>query len=197
MVSIGPPPRTARQLDRPVRIGLGGRRCDRQDQAGGDDGAIDRLEPASIFPLLIRGRVSLSTIRFIEHAQRRAELRFPVRNTRLRQERTKRSAVMRPPLNREDINDTAKLIMHRLIARSLARDPSLVDRARSSLDEFLARFPDRSFVQDWNELLHLPAEQIRVLSHAPESRNETFAVVVSFCDCGRYRLYGPSVAAAD
>ena len=31
---------------------------------------------------------------------------------------------MRPPLNREDINDTAKLIMHRLIARSLARDPS-------------------------------------------------------------------------
>ena len=70
---------------------------------------------------------------------------------------------MRPPLNREDINDTAKLIMHRLIARSLARDPSLVDRARSSLAKFSARFPDRSFVQDWNELLHLPAEQIRVL----------------------------------
>ena len=70
---------------------------------------------------------------------------------------------MRPPLNREDINDTAKLIMHRLIARSLARDPSLVDRARASLAKISARFPDRSFVEDWNELLHLPAEQIRVL----------------------------------
>jgi hypothetical protein len=35
---------------------------------------------------------------------------------------------MRTPANRETVNDTAKLIMHRLIARELARDPTLVER---------------------------------------------------------------------
>jgi hypothetical protein len=70
---------------------------------------------------------------------------------------------MGTPLNQEEVNDTAKLMMHRLIARSIARDPSLIDRARASLAEMASRFPDRTFVQDWDELLRLPVSELRLL----------------------------------
>ncbi len=66
-------------------------------------------------------------------------------------------------LNQETVNDTAKLILHRLIARSLARDPSLLDRAKASLAGIASRFPDQSFVHDWDEVLRLAREQIRSL----------------------------------
>jgi hypothetical protein len=71
--------------------------------------------------------------------------------------------IMDTPLNQETVNDTAKLIMHRLIARSLARDPMLVDRAKVSLAKILLHFPDRSFVADWEALLRLPARELRTL----------------------------------
>jgi hypothetical protein len=67
------------------------------------------------------------------------------------------------PLNQEIVNDTAKLIMHRLIARLLVRNPSLIDRARVSLTEMSARFPERSFVEDWDRLLRLPTHELRAL----------------------------------
>ena len=70
---------------------------------------------------------------------------------------------MYAPLNQEIVNDTAKLIMHRLIARALVRDPSLVDRARVSLARISARFPDRSFVADWERLLRLSTRELRAL----------------------------------
>jgi hypothetical protein len=70
---------------------------------------------------------------------------------------------MEAPINQETINDTAKLIMHRLIARSLAHDPMLVDRAKASLAKVSARFPDRTFVADWEELIRLPTEELRTL----------------------------------
>src|SRR3978361_228898 len=65
-------------------------------------------------------------------------------------------------LNQEVVNDTAKLMMHRLIARALARDPSIVDRARTSQARISERFPDRDFVQQWNELLQLPLAELRL-----------------------------------
>jgi hypothetical protein len=71
--------------------------------------------------------------------------------------------IMNAPLNQEVVNDTAKLIMHRLIARSLGRDPLLIDRAKLSLAKMSARFPGRAFVEDWNALLRLPATSLRVL----------------------------------
>jgi hypothetical protein len=71
--------------------------------------------------------------------------------------------IMNVPLNQEVVNDTAKLIMHRLIARSLGRDPLLVDRAKLSLAKMSTRFPGRSFVDDWNDLLRLPATSLRLL----------------------------------
>jgi hypothetical protein len=70
---------------------------------------------------------------------------------------------MDTPLNQETVNDTAKLIMHRLIARSLARDPMLVDRAKVSLAKISLHFPDRSFVTDWDELLRRPTRELRTL----------------------------------
>src|SRR5258707_5883678 len=68
-----------------------------------------------------------------------------------------------PPLNQEIVNDTAKLIMHRLIARLLVPDPLLVDRAKVSLTKISIRFPDRSFVVDWEKLLRLPTSELRAL----------------------------------
>lgn len=66
-------------------------------------------------------------------------------------------------LNRETINDTAKLIMHRLIARQLARDHSLVDRARVALAKMALRFPDRHFVREWDALLDCPVNEIGMI----------------------------------
>jgi len=70
---------------------------------------------------------------------------------------------MYAPLNQEIVNDTAKLIMHRLIARLLVRDPLLVDRAKVSLAKISVHFPDRSFVGDWEELLRLTTRELRTL----------------------------------
>lgn len=65
--------------------------------------------------------------------------------------------------NQEQVNDVAKLIMHRLAARSLAHDPLLLDRARDSLARMSDRFPDRTFVREWDELLRRPAGELRTL----------------------------------
>ena len=63
-------------------------------------------------------------------------------------------------INQETVNDTAKLIMHRLIARRLLRDPSLVVQARQSLAQMAIKFPDRSFVREWEVILRRSAKEI-------------------------------------
>jgi len=63
-------------------------------------------------------------------------------------------------VNQETVNDTAKLIMHRLIARRLLRDPSLVVQARQSLAQMAIKFPDRSFVREWDVILRRSAKEI-------------------------------------
>lgn len=68
---------------------------------------------------------------------------------------------MDTPVNQEVVNDTAKLIMHRLIARSLGRDPSLRERARVSLATMASHFPALSFGQEWDKLLRLPTNELR------------------------------------
>jgi hypothetical protein len=70
---------------------------------------------------------------------------------------------MSTELNRETINDTAKLIMHRLIARQLVRNPSLVERAKAQLEKMALRFPDRSFVRDWESVLQRPVNEIAAI----------------------------------
>jgi hypothetical protein len=85
--------------------------------------------------------------------------------------------------NRETVNDTAKLIMHRLIARELARDPTLVERARVQLGKMAVRFPDRSFVHDWEAVLHRPISEIAAVL---TGRNQ---------DARRLRLSSPFILA--
>jgi hypothetical protein len=65
--------------------------------------------------------------------------------------------------NREHVNDTAKLMIHRLIARAIGRDPSLLDRAKVSLDRSSQHFEGYSFIREWSELLDLPPSDIRRL----------------------------------
>jgi hypothetical protein len=64
-------------------------------------------------------------------------------------------------VNQETVNDAAKLMMHRLIARKLGRDPSLVERARIAQAKIAVRFMDRPFVGEWDKLLTLPTATLR------------------------------------
>ena len=87
-------------------------------------------------------------------------------------------------INQEYVNDIAKLMIHRLIARAIGRDPSLVERAKASLALNLQQRSDAcSFVREWNELLHRPPSEIRRLL---TSRDE---------DMTRLRLSSPLVVA--
>jgi hypothetical protein len=64
-------------------------------------------------------------------------------------------------VNQETVNDAAKLIMHRLIARKLVHDPSLIEGARIAQARVAVRFTDRPFVAEWDELLALPLAALR------------------------------------
>ena len=79
---------------------------------------------------------------------------------------------MRPSPNQEVVNDTAKLIMHRLIARSLAHDPTLIARAKIALAAMARNFPNRTFIRDWDDILGLPPHQVvaRLTSRDQEMR---------------------------
>jgi hypothetical protein len=83
-------------------------------------------------------------------------------------------------VNQERVNDTAKLMMHRLIARELRRDPSLVERARDFLNRSAEHY---SFVHEWNQILERPVSEIRSLL---TNRDETMT---------RLRLSSPFVVA--
>jgi hypothetical protein len=72
-----------------------------------------------------------------------------------------RDEAMDLEVNQEAVNDAAKLMMHRLIARKLGHDPYLVERARISQAKIAERFADRIFVREWDELLTLPAAELR------------------------------------
>ena len=79
---------------------------------------------------------------------------------------------MNDVLNQEVVNDTAKLIMHRLIARRLARDPSLVEQGKVAHAIISERFPRRTFLREWDDLLALPLKRLRSLltSRHPEMK---------------------------
>jgi hypothetical protein len=73
-----------------------------------------------------------------------------------------KAEVMTIRVNQEQVNDTAKLMMHRLIARAIGRDPSLIDRAKISLNRSSSeRYEGYSFVSEWSALLRLPPSKVR------------------------------------
>lgn len=66
-------------------------------------------------------------------------------------------------LNAEDINDRAKLLAHRLVARRLASDPSIIERARQILSDQRAQGRGYAFIDEWEHLLDLGPERLRRL----------------------------------
>jgi hypothetical protein len=86
-------------------------------------------------------------------------------------------------VNQEQVNDTAKLMMHRLVARVIGRDPSVIERAKISLDRSSLLHEGYSFVREWSDLLGLPPSKLR---RRLTSRDEEMA---------RLRLSSPFVIA--
>jgi hypothetical protein len=64
-------------------------------------------------------------------------------------------------LNEKIVNDTAKLVMHRLVARQLSRDPLALLLATTYLKRVAERYPGRSFVDEWQLILRLPIKDIQ------------------------------------
>lgn len=77
---------------------------------------------------------------------------------------------MSAPLNQEVVNDIAKLIMHRLVARELMRDPSVLDQAKRQLARMAERYPEQPWVGEWAEILRRPIAQIAAFLASREER---------------------------
>src|SRR3981081_1957822 len=63
-------------------------------------------------------------------------------------------------VNQGVVGDTAKLIMHRLIARQIRRDPALVEKAKIAHASQADQFAGWPFVREWGELLSLPLDEL-------------------------------------
>ena len=63
-------------------------------------------------------------------------------------------------MNRGVVADTAKLMMHRLIARQIRRDPTLVEKAKVAHARQADQFAGWPFVHEWDELLSLPPAEL-------------------------------------
>lgn len=70
--------------------------------------------------------------------------------------------------NREAVNDRAKLILHRLVARHMRRDPALVEQARARLFEMTSIARDD--LEAWTDLLNTP---VTTLTHKLSERSDT------------------------
>lgn len=69
------------------------------------------------------------------------------------------AAAARP--NAEAVNDRAKLIMHRLAARVLARDGALLGQAHARQARLRAEGRDNRDTATWDAMLAWPAERLR------------------------------------
>lgn len=78
----------------------------------------------------------------------------------LRRQRRDKAQIItpKPTLNRESVNDRAKLILHRLVARRLRANPSLLDEARARLQSLEEPAPD--YMIQWARVLDRSAEDV-------------------------------------
>jgi hypothetical protein len=63
-------------------------------------------------------------------------------------------------VNQGVVGDTAKPIMHRLIARQIRRDPALVEKAKIAHAHQADQFAGWPFEREWDELLSLPPDEL-------------------------------------
>ena len=76
-----------------------------------------------------------------------------------RQRREKPPTIAPKPVpNRESVNDRAKLILHRLVARRLRANPALLEDARTRLQSLAGPAPD--YVIQWARVLDRSAEDV-------------------------------------
>ena len=76
-----------------------------------------------------------------------------------RQRREKASTIaLKPAANRETVNDRAKLILHRLVARSLRANPAVLEDARTRLQSLAGPAPE--YAIQWAHVLDRPAEGV-------------------------------------
>ncbi|HEV7369402.1 hypothetical protein [Arenibaculum sp.] len=66
-----------------------------------------------------------------------------------------------PRVSAEAVNDRAKLMMHRLVARRLAVEPALIDRARDALRSGSRDRPKLACMLEWERLLGLDPGVLR------------------------------------
>jgi len=64
-------------------------------------------------------------------------------------------------MNAEEINDVAKLIMHRLIARQVRLEPGIIIRARNKVAEIEQKSGSRDFTLMWKQLLDGDPTELR------------------------------------
>ena len=100
---------------------------------------------------------------------------------------------MNARINQETVNDAAKLIMHRLIARQIRRDPTLVERAKIAHARQADQFAGWPFVDEWNDLLDLPPSELtsKLISRDREMvrlRNSSPFYLAEGVDFGDYRV---------
>ena len=89
--------------------------------------------------------------------------------------------------------DTAKLIMHRLIARQIRRDPTLVERAKIAHARQADQYAGWPFVDEWSNLLDLPPSELtsKLISRDREMvrlRNSSPFYLAEGVDFGDYRV---------
>ena len=100
---------------------------------------------------------------------------------------------MRIEVNQGVVGDTAKLIMHRLIARQIRRDPALVERAKIAHAHQADQFAGWPFVREWDELLSLPPDELtsKLISRDREMvrlRNSSPFYLCEGVDFGDYKM---------
>ena len=59
------------------------------------------------------------------------------------------------------VDDEVKLIRHRLIARRLAVDPEMIDRARQRFEGMAAEYGEADFVVEWRTILDAGLLKVR------------------------------------
>ena len=104
------------------------------------------------------GGVGLIRVEVLVPTEDREEILKLAANLR-RQRREKASTIAPEPApNRESVNDRAKLILHRFVARRLRANPTLLDEARTRLQSLAGPAPD--YVIQWARVLDRPAEDV-------------------------------------
>lgn len=73
------------------------------------------------------------------------------------------AAGFEPPrrVDAEAVNDRAKLMMHRLVARRLPVEPDLIGRARAALDQGSRGTPKLACTGEWERLLGSDPDMLR------------------------------------